>query len=83
MMVPVELPENSLAILETSPEELARELRFAAVVKWYEMGKLSQSKASEIAGISREEFLGVLRRFRVSPFQSTRDELEEELSRSS
>ena len=45
------------------------EMRLAAAVKWYEMGTLSQSKAAEIAGLSRAEFIDALNRFRVSPFQ--------------
>jgi predicted HTH domain antitoxin len=56
-------------------------MRLAAVVKWYELGKISQSKASEIAGISRYQFLTALSRYDVSPFQVTPDELAEELTR--
>ena len=46
-------------------------MRLAATVKWYEMGKISQSKASELNGLSRQEFLDALYRFDVSPFQVT------------
>jgi len=56
-------------------------MRLAAAVKWYEIGTISQSKAAEIAGISRYEFLEALSRFQVSPFQVTPDELAEELAR--
>jgi predicted HTH domain antitoxin len=45
------------------------EMRLAAAVKWYEMGTVSQSKAAEIASLSRAEFIDALNRFRVSPFQ--------------
>jgi predicted HTH domain antitoxin len=50
-------------------------------VKWYEIGRLSQAKAAEIAGVSRAEFLDSLARFRVSPFQVTAEELMAELKR--
>jgi len=50
-------------------------------MKWYEMGKASQSKAASLAGMSRQEFLSVLARFDVSPFQVTPDELESEWNR--
>ena len=52
----------------------------AAAVKWYEVGELSQGKAAEIAGLSRAEFIDALSRFKVSPFQYTAEELEEELA---
>jgi predicted HTH domain antitoxin len=54
-------------------------MRLAAAVNWYEMGRLSQGKAAERAGVSRQEFLASLARFNVPPFQVTVDELEGEL----
>jgi predicted HTH domain antitoxin len=50
----------------------------AAAVKWYELGTISQSKAAELAGVSRQEFLEALNRFKVSPFQVTPEELARE-----
>lgn len=79
--VTIELPDGAFSILRTSPEEFTRELRLAAAVKWYELGRISQSKAAELAGLSRQAFLDALGRFEVSPFQVTAQELEEELNR--
>jgi hypothetical protein len=42
---------------------------------------ISQSKAAEIAGISRQGFLQACDRFGVSPFQTTPEELLEEVNR--
>ena len=50
-------------------------MRLAAAVKWYELEMISQSKAAELAGVSRQEFLEALNRFKVSPFQVTPEEL--------
>ncbi|HMS08295.1 MAG TPA: UPF0175 family protein [Pyrinomonadaceae bacterium] len=52
----------------------------AAVVKWYELGRISQGKAAELLGISRVEFLELLSAFKVSAWQYTEDELTEELA---
>ena len=79
--VTIELPEGAFSILRISPEEFAREFRLAAAVKWYELGRISQSKAAELAGLSRQAFLEALSRFEVSPFQVTLPELEEEAAR--
>jgi predicted HTH domain antitoxin len=56
-------------------------MRLAAAVKWYEIEMISQAKAAEIAGVSRQEFLEALARFNVSPFQVTPEEMAEELAR--
>jgi predicted HTH domain antitoxin len=56
-------------------------MRLAAAVKWYELGKLSQDKAAELAGLSRVEFIDALARFKVSPIQETVEELAEGLAR--
>ncbi len=74
----ITLPETSFSIFREEPDRFARELLLAAAVKWYEMGKVSQSKAAELTGLSRTQFLDVLARFEVSPFQTTSEELMEE-----
>jgi predicted HTH domain antitoxin len=71
----LELPQDVFSALRQEPEAFLREVRLAAAVKWYETEQISQSKAAEVAGISRAEFLAALARFGVSPFQITADEL--------
>ncbi|MBE9059197.1 UPF0175 family protein [Sphaerospermopsis sp. LEGE 08334] len=77
----VELPNDVFSALRSNPENFVQEMRLAAAVKWYEVGMISQSKASEIAGVSRHQFLEALHRYHVSPFQVTPEELAEELAR--
>jgi predicted HTH domain antitoxin len=79
--VTIELPEEVFSILRSNPEAFTQELRLAAAVKWYELGRISQSKAAALAGISRHEFLHALSRYQVSPFQVTPEEVEAELAR--
>ena len=73
--VVLDLPEGAFSALRSEPAELGRELRLAAAVKWYELGKLSQARAAEVAGLSRYEFIQALARFEVTPFQETVEEI--------
>jgi len=80
MKVTIEVPDDAFTVLRTDPDNFVKEMRLAAAVKWYELGKVSQSKAAELTGLSRQEFLDALYRFNVSPFQVTPDELREEIA---
>ena len=52
----------------------------AAVVRLYELGKISQSKGAEICGVSRTEFLRIMGEHKVSVNQYDEDSLDRELS---
>ena len=75
----LELPRAVFASLRQEPDQFLREMRLAAAVKWYETRQVSQSKAAEIAGVSRFDFLTALNRFGITPFQITVDELIREV----
>ena len=77
--ITIDLPEGAFSALRQSKQEFAAELRLAAAVKWYELGKFSQEKAAELAGLSRAEFVTALARFGVSPFQVEPAELARDL----
>ncbi len=72
-----EIDEGVLARFHTEPGEFTQELRIAAAVKWYELQRVSQGRAAEIAGLTRAEFIEALARYGVSPFQDTAEELIE------
>jgi predicted HTH domain antitoxin len=44
-------------------------MRVAVAIKWYELGEISQGKASEIAGLSRSKFISALSRYQVDFIQ--------------
>lgn len=69
----LEMPESAFAALHQAPKEFAQEMRVAAAVKWYELGRFSQGRAAEIAGLTRAGFIDALSRYQVSPFQYTAD----------
>ncbi len=73
--IEITMPDEVFLGLRKTPTELASDLRLAAAVKWYETGMVSQGKAAEISGLSRAEFITSLKRFSVSPFQETAEEI--------
>lgn len=75
----LELPDDAFSALRQSPEEFGRELRLAAAIKWYEMERISQGKAAELAGLSRSAFIEALSRYGVSPIQVDPGALDEEV----
>jgi len=71
---------DAFSAIRQDPEHFIPEMRLAAAAKWYELGILSQSKAAEIAGISRSEFITQLSRFKVSPFQYDAEVISQEIA---
>lgn len=78
-----EMPESVFATLHRDPKEFIHELRIAAAVKWYELERISQGRAAEIAGLTRAEFITALGQYKVSPFQYTAEEVLEDLANAS
>lgn len=79
MKLSIDFPESTFATFRQSPTEFMDELRLAATIKWYELGRLSQAKAAELAGLSRHGFLEALLRYQVPAIQSSPEELDKEV----
>lgn len=75
------LPEELLLALRLTPEAASGELRLAAAVKLYELGRLSSGSAAELAGIPKVVFLSKLADFGVPSFKMTEEELREDAER--
>ena len=79
MKVTLEFAESAFSSLRQKPDAFAHEMRLAACVKWYELGQISQAKAAELAGLSRADFLDVLRRLGSPAVQTMPSELAVEI----
>lgn len=64
-----------MSALRQAPSELASCIRLMAAAKLYETGALSQERAAELAGQSRQEFVIQISRLGVSPFQGVEDDI--------
>lgn len=79
--VTVEVPEDAVGIFGGDKESFAREMYETAVVKWYDEGRISSGYGARLLGISRADFLDLLFRHQVSPFQYTPEDLAAEVNR--
>jgi predicted HTH domain antitoxin len=77
--VTLDIPEESLSALRMTPEALGSELRIAAAMKLYEMGRLSSGAAAALAGIPKPVFLTKLADYGIPTFRHTEEELAEDV----
>jgi predicted HTH domain antitoxin len=71
----LDVPNESLLALRTTPEAVGVRLLLAAAVKLYEIGELSSGAAASLAGLPRVAFLSRLADFGVDTFRLTEEEL--------
>ena len=65
----IDIPEQTLDHLDMEPSALALAVKTMAALKMYELGRLSSHQAATLAGVSRGEFLQLLRTYQIPPFE--------------
>jgi predicted HTH domain antitoxin len=80
-VIKLTVPDETLLALRGTSESAVAEVRLAAAVKLYEVGRLSSGAAATLAGIPRTLFLTKLAEHGVPTFRLTKEELERDLQR--
>lgn len=75
------LPDEAVVALKRDPDQLAEEIRLAAAMKLYELGRLSSGAAAALAGVPRVVFLSKLADYGIATFKLSAEELTEDLAR--
>jgi Uncharacterised protein family (UPF0175) len=65
----IDIPKQTLDHLDMEPSALALTMKTMAALKMYELGRLSSQQAATLAGVSRGEFLQLLRTYQIPPFE--------------
>ncbi len=76
-----EIPDEALVALKADPAAAALEVRLAAAVKLYELGRLSSGAAAQLAGVPRVVFLSKLGELDAAAFSQGEEELAGDLAR--
>ncbi|MSP59465.1 MAG: UPF0175 family protein [Myxococcales bacterium] len=75
-----EIPDEAALALKTGPGEAIAEVRLAAAMKLYELGRLSSGSAAALAGLPRILFLLKLADYGVATFRLSEAELASDIS---
>ena len=74
----LDVPNESLMALRSTPEAAGSRLLLAAAVKLYEIGELSSGAAASLARLPRVVFLAKLADFGVDTFRLNEADLRQE-----
>ena len=75
----IELPEDFEDAVHLTKGELADHIKLMAALKLFELGKIASGKAAELSGLSKSDFLNACKRYKVSVYNYTDEEVGDEL----
>lgn len=76
--IKIDYPQYLANSMRMNLDDFSREMKVAALVKLFELGKVSSGIAAKVLKISRVEFLELLDNYKVSYLDT--EELNEDLS---
>lgn len=76
MKLELDIPDGVMVAEKMDASAFGRHLRLMAAMKLFELGHLSSGGSADLAGMSRVEFLSKTGDYRVFPFASELEDLE-------
>lgn len=70
----ISLPQEIVLSLRESSENIVKDMKRTVAVKYYKENKLSLGQCSELAEMSKEEFIQLLSSYKISIFNFEDDE---------
>ncbi len=67
-MINIEYPESLANSLRLKGKDFENEMKASSLVKLFEIGKVSSGTAAKVLGLTRLDFLELIRKYKVSPF---------------
>lgn len=67
-VINIEYPESLANSLRLKGKDFENEMKISALVKLFELGKVSSGTAAKVLGLTRLDFLELLAKYKVSPF---------------
>lgn len=77
-IITINFPGNLAVSLKMDDKEFSSEIKKAAMLKLYELGKISSGMAAKVLGISRLDFLDMLFKYNISTLSSDVNEIKKD-----